>query len=164
MNSKNERAIGIFIIAAGLVILLGKLGVFAFLGRAFWPLVILVPGLILQVMFFRRLAPAWVLIPGGMLSSYGVLFFICNTWGWSLMHVLWPAWILGIAAGLWEYAMFEIPRPRLLYSAAVILAVVSIVLFLFSLLHTGFIYIAAVLLIAAGAWLLFGRGRGRKGW
>ena len=45
MKMRNERAIGIFIVAAGIIILLGKLGVFGFIGRHFWPLLLLLPEL-----------------------------------------------------------------------------------------------------------------------
>lgn len=60
MSSKNDMKLGVFIAAAGLVILLGKLGVFGFLGRALWPLIILVPGLFLHVLFS----------PAGLLHLY----------------------------------------------------------------------------------------------
>lgn len=36
MNSGKERMIGVGIVAVGLIILLGKLGTFSFLGRNFW--------------------------------------------------------------------------------------------------------------------------------
>lgn len=78
---KNEKAIGLFIVVAGLVILLGKLGVFAFIGRNFWPLLLLLPGIALYVLFYARMTPAWSLLPAGVLSVYGVLFSITNIWG-----------------------------------------------------------------------------------
>ena len=45
MSSRKDLALGIFIVVAGVVILLGKLGVFGFLGRTLWPLVLLAPGI-----------------------------------------------------------------------------------------------------------------------
>ncbi|CAM2829239.1 hypothetical protein PASE110613_03095 [Paenibacillus sediminis] len=164
MTNKNQQAIGIFIIIAGIVILLGKWGVFSFLGKAFWPLIILVPGILLHVLYFGRMAPAGVLVPGGMLTVYGVLFFICNTWGWSLMSYLWPTFILGVATGLYEYYEFEQPKPRGVMTASVLLGVISIILLGFTLLRTSIIYVIAVLLIAGGIWMIWNRGKSSRGW
>ncbi|GGH44952.1 hypothetical protein GCM10008014_06650 [Paenibacillus silvae] len=163
---KNEKAIGLFIVVAGLVILLGKLGVFAFVGRNFWPLLLLLPGIALYVLFYARMTPAWSLLPAGVLSVYGVLFSITNIWGAGLMRNLWPVLLLGVAVGLLGYGMVERRRPEFVYPAALIIGAVSVVLLAFTLLQTGIIYVFAVLLILGGIWLLVGRGRtGRgRGW
>ncbi|CQR57558.1 hypothetical protein JI735_00835 [Paenibacillus sonchi] len=166
MSSKNDAKLGIFILAAGIVILFGKLGVFGFLGRALWPLVILVPGLFLHVLFFSRRAPASVLLPAGILTVYGLLLGLCNTWGWGLMSHLWPLLLLGIAVGLYEYSLYSPGRNGGLTTTAVILGLLSVVLLVFSMLGTGALYVLGAILIAAGAWLIFGRGKpgGRKKW
>jgi hypothetical protein len=165
MSSKNDIRLGIFIGAAGIVILFGKLGVFGVLGRALWPLVILLPGLVLHMLFFSRRASASVLIPAGILTVYGLLFGLCNIWGWGLMKYLWPVLLLGIAVGLYEY-FINSPRRTGLSVIAVILGVLSIVLCIFSLMGTGVIYLIGIVFIAAGIWLITGRGRtrGRNRW
>jgi hypothetical protein len=166
MTSKNDMKLGVFIAAAGIVILFGKLGVFGFLGRALWPLVILVPGLFLQVLFFTRRASASVLIPAGILTVYGLLFGLCNAWGWGLMSHLWPLLLLGIAVGLYEYSLYSPGSNRGLTTTAVILGALSLVLFIFTLLGTGALYLLGAILVAAGLWLMLGRGKpgGRKKW
>ena len=157
MNGRNERAIGIFIAVAGLVILLGKLGIFGYIGRTFWPLVLLVPGILLHLYYFMRKTSATILIPAGLFTVYGILFLICNLSGWDLLVYLWPVFLFGIALGLFEYALFEYPRPAMIYSISIISLAVSIVLLFVTLLTTGFIYVFAALLIFAGIWLIFGR-------
>ncbi|MRN55692.1 hypothetical protein [Paenibacillus monticola] len=166
MSSKNDIKLGVLIAAAGIVILFGKLGVFGFLGRALWPLVILLPGLLLHVLFFSRRASATVLIPAGILTVYGVLFGLCNMWGWGLMKHLWPLLLLGIAVGLYEYSLYASRRISGLSVSAFILGLLSLVLFVFSLLGTGALYVLGAVLIAAGIWLITGRGksRGRNKW
>ena len=166
MSSKNDIRLGIFIITAGIVILFGKLGVFGFLGRALWPLVILLPGLVLHMLFFSRRASATVLIPAGILTVYGLLFGLCNIWGWGLMKYLWPVLLLGIAVGLYEYSINSPRRTGGLSAIAVILGVVSITLCVFSLMGTGVIYLIGIVFIVAGIWLITGRGRtrGRNRW
>lgn len=166
MSSKNDMKLGIFIAAAGLVILLGKMGVFGFLGRALWPLILLIPGLILHVLFFTRRASASVLVPAGILTVYGLLFGLCNTWGWELMRHLWPVLLLGIAVGLYEYSLYASPRTSGLMTTSVILGLLSLVLVFFTLLGTGALYLLGAVLVAAGIWIMLGRGgRGsRKKW
>ncbi|MGE6573357.1 hypothetical protein ACQKFM_00415 [Paenibacillus xylanexedens] len=164
MRMRNEKAIGLFIVAAGIIILLGKFGVFGFIGRNFWPLLILLPGIALHALYYARISPSWSLVPAGILTVYGVLFSITNTWGAGLMSRLWPAFLLGIAIGLLEYGMAERRRPEYVLPAALILGAVSIILFGFTLLQTGIIYVLAVLLILGGVWLLLGQGRQGRGW
>jgi hypothetical protein len=164
MKMRNEKAIGIFIVAAGIIILLGKLGVFGFIGLNFWPLLILLPGIALHALYYARISPAWSLVPAGMLTVYGVVFGITNTWGVGLLGRLWPAFLLGVAIGLLEYGLAERRRPEFVMLAALILGVASIILFGFTLLNTGIIYVLAVLLILGGVWMLLGRGRQGRGW
>ncbi|AJS57724.1 hypothetical protein [Paenibacillus sp. IHBB 10380] len=162
MTSKNDVKLGLFIVIAGLVILLGKLGVFGFLGRTLWPVVILVLGLLLHALFYGRSLQPILLIPAGILTVWGLLFTICNLWGWHLMANLWPALVLGIAVGLYEYYFYESPRATGILTVSVLLGILTLILFFFSLLHTGVIYILAVALIACGAWLIWGRERKSK--
>lgn len=77
--------------------------------------------------------------------------------------------MLGIAVGVYEYHMFESPKPEGVLLIALFLGVVSLVLLFFTLLHTGAIYVLAVLLIALGIWFISGKGRSRgnkwnRGW
>lgn len=166
MSSNKDMKLGIFNAAAGLIILFGKLGVFGFLGRALWPLVILIPGLFLHVLFFSRRASAAVLIPAGILTVYGLLLGFCNTWGWGYMRHLWPVLLLGVAVGLYEYAFYSPARNGGITAAAVILGVLSLVLLVFSMIGTGVFYLLGILLVAAGIWLMLGRRKqgSRKKW
>ena len=153
----NSYALGIAIMALGVVILLGKLGVFAFIGSALWPLFLLLPGLLLHALFFYRKLPAVVLIPGGILTFISLLFFYCILFGWSSMSYLWPGFILAVSLGLYEFYLFEGSRPRGALIAAVALALVAAAFFVFMLIFTAGIYFLAVALIAVGAFLLMRR-------
>lgn len=158
----NKYSAGIILLLAGVVILLGKLGVFGFLGAIFWPLLVLIPGILLHVLYFGRLLPAAALIPGGMLVVYALLFIICNVFGWDNLKYLWPLFLLGIAAGLYEYYMFGSSRQRVVLTAALSLAAASAVFFVLVLMWSWGIYAIAVVLIAAGAWLTLGKGNRRR--
>lgn len=159
--NKQSAAVGVLILVAGLVILLGKLGVFAFIGAVFWPLFILIPGILLHVLFFGRMLPAVSLVPAGILTCVAVLLLIGNWFDWSAMKYLWPFFLLAVSVGLYEYYVFGQVRSRSLWTVSVALAALSVVLFFFTLLWSWGIYLIAILLIAFGAWLMLRRPRFR---
>ncbi|WP_411347534.1 hypothetical protein [Paenibacillus sp. WLX2291] len=154
--NRNQGKIVIGMIVAGLIILLGKLGFFSFVGHAFWPLLILLPGIMLQLFYFSRSIPSYLLVPAGILTVYGVLFFLCNTWGWWLMDYLWPLLITGIALGLYEYyAMSPFRVDGRIGITAILLGLLSAVLLLISILGSALLYIIAILLVVSVGWIFF---------
>ena len=153
--NKQSAAVGVLILAAGLVILLGKLGVFAFIGTVFWPLFILIPGILLHVLFFAGLLPALSLIPGAILTVVSVILLIGNWFDWGAMKYLWPFFMFAVSAGLYEYYIFGQVRSRGIWTAAIALAALSVVLFFFTLLWSWGIYLIAIVLIAIGFWLVW---------
>jgi len=156
--SNKQYTIGLAIVAVGVVILLGKLGVFAFIGNIFWPLLVLVPGVLLHMLYFgRMLGNAAVLIPAGVLTVYGLLFFVCNLFGWKLLAGLWPFFLAGPAVGLYEYSMFGPNRDRTIRLIAIGLLALSALLLLIGLFRSAFIYLLAAALILVGAWIAYGR-------
>lgn len=157
----NKYSAGIILLIAGIIILLGKVGVFGFLGAIFWPLLVLIPGVLLHVLYFGRLLPAVALVPGGMLVVYALLFIVCNIAGWESLKYLWPLFLFGVAAGLYEYYMFGSNVPRVVFTASLVTGVASIVFLLLILLWSWGIYLVAAALIAAGAWMMLGA---RKRW
>ncbi len=65
--------------------------------------------------------------------------------------------IFGVAVGLYEYYMFNYSRQRRIQVAAFVLAGITAACFGFMLLWSWGIYLVALVLIAAGAWIVFGR-------
>lgn len=155
----NRVSIGLVIILLGLIILLGKLGVFTFVWSIFWPVFILAPGILFHLFYFTRALPAGVLIPGGILVTYALIFFYCAIFGWDSMTYLWPGFMLGVAIGLYEYFMFSEDKPRGPLIAAIILGVISIVFFGFTLMSTNGIYFIAIALILIGVFMIVRRPR-----
>jgi hypothetical protein len=154
--TNNKYSAGIILLLAGVVILLGKAGLFTVLGAIFWPLLVLIPGILLHVLYFGRLIPAVALVPGGMLVVYALLFIACNISGWDSLRILWPFFLFGIAAGLYEYYMFGGSSvPRVVLTAAIVLAAASMAIFLLILLWSWGIYVVAAAMIAAGGWMMF---------
>lgn len=157
--NRQSAAVGILVLAVGLFILLGKLGVFAFIGSVFWPLFILIPGVLLHVLYFGRMIPSVALIPAGILTVVSVVLMIGNWFGWGLMKYLWPLFPFAVAVGLYEYYIFGYSRSRQLWAAAAGLGAVSALMFVMTLLWAWGVYLFAVLLIGFGVWLVLRRPR-----
>ncbi|MNJ52471.1 hypothetical protein D3C77_478070 [compost metagenome] len=164
MSDNNKLTTGILILAAGVIIFLGKLGVFSFLGRAFWPLLILIPGIVLHLLYFWGKAPAELLLPGGILTVYSIIFFIANFWGWDTLGYTWPLFILGVSVGLFELDGASSRRNSLLFTGAIVLGVVSLFALLWSMFSLPFMYLVAACLIIVGIIMILGKGRRRRSW
>jgi len=158
---KNKYSAGIILLLAGLAILLGKWGVFSFLGSIFWPILVLIPGILIHVLYFGRVLPAITLVPGGMLVVYAILFIFCNALGWSNLRYLWPLFIFGVALGMYEYYLFGSPKQRYIKTAAIGLGAASIVGLLLVALWGWGVYVVALLCVGAGLYLMFGSRKRR---
>ncbi|MCD1261537.1 hypothetical protein B5M42_022295 [Paenibacillus athensensis] len=152
--ARNSYSVGVVLIGLAVVLLLGKLGVFHFVGSMLWPLFILVPGLLFHALFFGRIWPAGVLVPGGILTTYALMFLFCNFVGWGAMSYLWPGFILGVAVGLYEFHLFDRNAERGVLIAAMILAAVAVGLFGMTLLFKLGVYVIVLLLILAGVFMI----------
>ena len=154
--SRREPIIGIVILAAGLFILLGKLGFFAFLGGTLWPLLMVLAGGLLVYLVRERIVPAIIFVPGGMLLVYGVLFMICHWISWSLFSYLWPFLLLGLAFGLLGYCRLDPYAPRGAWLGAISLSGIGVLMLLLTILTGIGIYVIAIGLILLGVVFIFG--------
>lgn len=158
--ARNNYSVGLVLIGIAVILLLGKLGVFSFLGGLLWPVFILVPGVAFHFLFFSRVLPAGVLVPGGILVTYSLMFFFCNIFGWGAMSYLWPGFIFGVAVGLYELHLFDRHSGRGVLTAAMILGIISAVFFALAFMFTAGIYFIIVVLLVAGVGLMMTRKRG----
>jgi hypothetical protein len=157
--TNNRYSIGLIIVAVGIILLLGKLGVFGFVWQLFWPVLILGAGLLLHALYFNRTLPSGILILAGILITISVLFLLCTLFGWGLMKYLWPGFLFAVAVGLYEYYVFDKHSPRETFFVAVGLTIVSGVLFGMTILSTVGITFIALILIAVGAYMMFNKRR-----
>jgi len=155
----NKNSAGILLLIVGVLILLGKVGLFSFLGMIFWPILVLIPGILIHVLYFGRVLPAMTLVLAGMLVVYALLFIFCNIFGWDSLRYLWPLFIFGVAVGLFEYHIFGAPRQRYIRKVAIALGIASIVGLLLIALWGWGIYVVALLLVLAGLYLMYGSRR-----
>jgi hypothetical protein len=74
----------------------------------FWPFFILIPGLIFELSFFnsKKKADPGLLVPGGILTVIGLLFFYQTLTDWKYNEHLWPVFMLAVAVGLFQLYIF----------------------------------------------------------
>ncbi|MCE5167808.1 glutamate synthase [Paenibacillus profundus] len=159
--AKNQRVIGIVILVAGFIILLGKWGAFAFIGGTMWPLILFVIGVAVYGLVRARLAPPIALVPAGMLTVYGLLFMASHWIHWRLFGLLWPLLLIGIALGLYGYYVYDPHHPRGAWLGALLFGGVGIAMLTLMLVFAVGTYMIAVALIFVGAALVFGGVRSR---
>lgn len=107
MNRNSNVVIGTVLIAMGALFLLSNLGYLSFSWNYVWPLALLVPGIYMHFAFFTGIdRNPGILVPGGILTTYGALFYANVFFGWHMMADLWPMFLVGIAVGLFELYVF----------------------------------------------------------
>ena len=140
---------GLLLIVAGVLLLASNLGIFRFNWAFIWPLFLLGPGLSFEFSYFTTRRNPGVLVPGGILTLYGVFFYFNMLTNWSFMDSLWPIFILGPSVGLFQLYLFG-GRDRGILIASSILGFISLSFLTISLF--GF----AADFIGPGALILFG--------
>lgn len=147
---------GILLIAIGIILLVDKIFTFGIFDSVnLWPLFILIPGLIFELSFFTSNRNPGLLVPGGILTTLGLLFFFESFTDWSFSEYTWPIYPLSVAIGLFQLYLFG-GRESGILIPVFILTTVSIVSFIsiFSSLF-DFTLLFAVLAILAGLYILY---------
>jgi len=166
---KNNYFIGLLLIAIGalaLVLRFFGIKIFEFNTYDFWVFIVLLVGLSFELGFFLSGSKPGLLIPGGIITTIGLLFMFEVSTNWYFAEYTWPVYILSVAIGLFQMYLFS-KRPKgLLIASSIIggVAAFSMACIVFSqitsILNPGlFIPIA---LIAAGIALFFSGSAARK--
>ncbi len=144
------KVLGLVLVIAGSLFTLDSLGWIHLSWGYLWPLFLLLPGIAFHGAFFAGSRHnAGLLVPGGILTVYGLLFSVMTISGWQLMETFWPIFILGVAFGLFELYIFG-PRETGLLIPVGILSLVGFAFLFINLLHTGGSILVGLALIVAG--------------
>jgi len=151
---------GLLCLIIGLALLCNALfGIELFSMSNLWPLFVLIPGLCFEATYFTtRKAPA-LLVPGGILTVIGLLFFFEVATGWRFSEYTWPVYIIAAAAGLFQLYLFG-GKPKGLLFVISILSIVAgtsfLVMILGALVHIAqYNFIVPLSLIVIGVFILF---------
>lgn len=142
---------GALFIILGILFLAGRYMNLDFLDISrLWPLFILVPGLIFEASFFISRNNPGVLVPGGILTTIGIIFLLDTMLGGGTIHYTWPLFPLSVAIGLFQLYLFSGRHWGLLIPVG-ILSVVSLIF-----LVTIALDIPSVVILLAGALIILG--------
>jgi hypothetical protein len=147
-KNHSNYTVGIFLILLGVFFLCVQLGFVNW--DNFWPLILIVGGLLFFLGFLVNHKNFGLLMPGTILLVIGVLFIYTNQGYWHRMDELWPTFVL--APGLGFLLMFIFgPKGNSLWIPATVLIVLAC---LFYGRLWGIFRYWPVILIAVGLYLL----------
>jgi hypothetical protein len=152
--SKGRMFVGIVVLFSGIFMLLNYLQFIEFRFALIWPMFLLIPGLIFEFgYFFSRRKNHAQLVPGGILTVYGLVFFLEAYYGWAILSPVWPFLLLGVAFGLFQLYAFGY-QDRSLLLPMVLLTVLGLSNILQNYYDFDFELAIPVILILSGLFLI----------
>ena len=113
---KRNSFFGIILIFIGSVLLADQIYDINFLSFSnFWPLLILIPGVLLEVSFFSLKREPAILVLGGLFTTTGLLFIFETSTNWQYSTETWPVYTFGLSIGLFQYYLFSRKNKPLLF-------------------------------------------------
>ncbi|WP_392486189.1 LiaF transmembrane domain-containing protein [Haloimpatiens sp. FM7315] len=119
-----------------------------------WPVFVLIPGLSMEIGYFSKKKNPGVLVPGGILTVIGILFFFEVFTDWRFSEYTWPFYLLSVAFGLLQLYLFSKRNKGLLIPIA-ILTVIALSSFL-SMIFNNFLGWVDYSLVVPIIFILFG--------
>ena len=150
---KTNYIVGFLLLFIGVILILSNYGVIEIIWDNLWPLFLLIPGIVFELSFFIYRKDAGLLVPGGILITYGLLFLVNVTYGWRLMEGLWPIFPLGVAIGLLQLYLFGGLEKGLLIPIG-ILGAISLFFLVNNLFFIDFRLLAGIVLVIIGIWII----------
>ncbi len=155
---KINYIVGLSLLFIGVLIILANFGVIEIVWEDLWPLFLLIPGIVFELSYFIYRKDAGLLVPGGILITYGFLFLVNVIYGWRLMEDLWPIFPLGVAIGLLQLYLFGGREKGLLIPVG-ILGAISLFFLINNLLFVDFRVLAGIVLVIIGIWIIFKKAK-----
>ena len=144
---KRNSLYGLILIFLGSVLLADQLYGIDFLSFSyFWPIFILVPGILLEVSFFTLKKEPAILVLGGVLTTTGLLFFFETSTNWQYSAETWPIYTFGLAIGLFQYYWFS-KKNKTLLLFVLLLAYISVFSFAINFLGNTYEWLTYGLLL-----------------
>lgn len=157
---RSQQMVGILLILAGVLFFLTKMELISFSFGDLWPLFLLIPGIAFNFFGVLYRIPG-LHVPGGILTTIGLLFLFTEFFGYRWMAHLWPIFILAPGVGLLELYLFGEREKGLLIPILILFTIGGVFLF-FSLFASFIPYLIAFLLIVVGIYMISGNRRGKS--
>lgn len=121
---RNTGYAGLLLIAAGVIVLLLRvlfgIKLFEFDTSDFWVFIVLLVGLSFELAFFLTGSKPGLLIPGGIVTTIGLLFMFEVTTNWHFAAYTWPVYIISVAVGLFQMHIFSRRERGLLIASMIV--------------------------------------------
>ncbi len=130
----------------------------------FWVFIVLIIGLAFELGFFLTGSKSGLLIPGGIITTIGLLFMFEVSTDWHFSRFTWPVYIISVAVGLLQMYMFSRRQKGLLIAGLIVggIGVFFELMMILSAISTNLIEVLIpISLVAAGVALVFS-GYSRK--
>lgn len=146
MRGKNYFG-GIILIIIGVAAILNNIfNIRFFTMSQLWPMFVLIPGLSFEAAYFSRGREPGLLVPGGILTTIGALFFFETFTNWHFAEYTWPIYPLAVAIGLFQLYLFG-GKKRGLLVPVFILTTISVIAFITMLVGNVFYWVNTSLII-----------------
>ncbi len=132
MRRNNTSLGGLLIIAGGLLLaarFLFNRPLLSLDSGDFWPIIIFLVGAGFELAYYISLKAPGLLVPGGILTTYSLLFFFEVSTNWRFAAVTWPIYLLGVAVGLFQLYLHS-GKPRGLMIAIGIIGGMAVACFI----------------------------------
>ncbi|MDQ2086475.1 hypothetical protein RBH29_08540 [Herbivorax sp. ANBcel31] len=148
---KNNPILGIALVLIGALLLAAYyFDTDIFSMSNLWPLIVLGLGITFEVSYFIKRKDPGILVPGGILTTLGLLFLFETFTNWEFSARTWPVYLLAVAIGLFQLYLFGGREKGLLIPVAILSAVAMT-----AYLDIG--RIIPVALIAVGVYFIFSK-------
>jgi hypothetical protein len=141
---------GIALIIFGFLFLFDSLYEVSFNLGDFWPILMILTGVSFFVSFWRKSTNIGVLMPGTILTVYGLMFLFSTSFGWQNMGRLWPGFLFGPGLGFALMYFFGSREKGLLVPAFILILLALIFWGSFTFLFR----LWPIILIAFGIYLI----------
>lgn len=130
----------ILILLGGMLLSSDFLNFNIFSPMLFLPILILGIGLSFEAWYFANRKAPGLLVPGGILTTIGMLFFFEVITNWRFAAYTWPIYILAVVIGLFQLYLFS-GRPK------------GLLIPIFILLSVAVAFISMNILIVFNSWI-----------
>lgn len=164
MKRNNSMLGGILVIIGAILLISRYLFNSSFLSLGpddFWPMIVLMIGVGFELAYFVPMKAPGLLVPGGILTTCGLLFFFEVMTNWHFAAYTWPVYILSVAIGLFQLYLYSGKPKGLLVAVGIIggCAAVSLMIIMFRI-FLGFVdfgLVVPIVLVVGGLVMLFGK-------
>ncbi len=165
---KGNYYIGLVLILLGVIALVldtvFDIRIIKFDSYDFWVFIVLIIGLAFELGFFLTGSKAGLLIPGGILTTIGLLFVFEVSTDWFFSRFTWPVYIISVAVGLLQMYMFSKRKKGLLIAGLIVggIGVFFELMMILSAISSNLIELLIPISLVAGGIALVFSGHTRK--